>query len=81
MNKGKKTYTVPQVAKMMGLKRQAVNRRIGRGQINGTLLGGRLWVIDRTEVERLKKLGLLKRQKAGRKPKSTLSTVSSTGKA
>ncbi len=51
----KKTlYSVPEVAKMLGVSRQEIVRRIWRGFINAEKVG-RDYIITKREVEKLKK--------------------------
>ena len=59
--------TPAQAAEELGITTRAVQDRLKRGLLRGTNYGGRIWLIDRAEVERAKVAGRLKR---GPKPGS-----------
>jgi excisionase family DNA binding protein len=63
---GDDRMTPAQAAEELGITTRAVQDRLKRGLMRGTNYGGRVWLIDRTEVERMKQTGPLKR---GPKPK------------
>ena len=58
--------TVTEAAKALGLSPQAIQFRLKNGQMQGTLVHPRLWLIPNEEVERWRRIGRLKR---GRKPR------------
>ncbi len=58
--------TPAQAAEELGISVRGVQDRLKRGLLHGTNYGGRIWLIDRAEVERAKALGKLKR---GPKPR------------
>ncbi len=62
--------TPAEAAAEIGITQRAVQDRLKRGLLRGTNYGGRVWLIDREEVERAKAVGPLKRGPKARKPKA-----------
>lgn len=58
--------SVTQAAEQLGLDRRTVQRRLERGEMRGTRVHEKLWLIPREEVERWHQFGRLK---PGPKPK------------
>lgn len=54
-----KLYTIPEVANMLGVTRQAIWERVKRGTIRkAKIRAGRICLIDKEELDRLKKESL-----------------------
>ncbi len=51
-NTERKTYDVPQVARLLGIGRNCAYDAVNRGEIRGIRIGGRL-VVPKSEVDRL----------------------------
>lgn len=54
--------TLPQAAKVLGLKPDSLRRQAGRGALRAYKIGnGRDWIVDRSEVERYRRENLRER--------------------
>ena len=63
--------TVMEAARELGLSRRAIQNRITAGTIRAEQVNPRLWLVPRSEVERLRGIGKLKpgpRPKHGQQP-------------
>ena len=69
---GEGMMTLTDAAAATGIKADTLKKRLAAGLMRGQSLGGRVWLVPREEVERVRAEGLLKR---GRKKKDPDSSV------